>query len=109
LASYLGFALPGKAVVAREFKRVVRTKGYGDWRNWFEQSDVAFFRPLMSDYMHQYGYRDDWDLSDKGPILPEYGSKYVERIVRQKRLEDLRLRVLGRFIRWYEAWAKPRG
>ena len=61
LEAYLGFALTGDAQVGPRLSRVVRTKGSGDWRNWFTAADVERFRPIYADYMQRHGYKDDWE------------------------------------------------
>jgi len=96
LEAYLGFALTGAAEVGRRWRRVVRTKGYGQWRAWLTEQDVPFLRPLMSDYLRAYGYADDWTLAERSVIPPEHGSLYVERILAEKRRKD-------RLRRWF-AW-----
>ena len=48
---YLGFAFGATAEVDPRYRRVVRTKGYGDWRNWFLPGDVDYFRPVLAELM----------------------------------------------------------
>jgi hypothetical protein len=86
IESHLEFALAQGAVsVPVEYARVARTKGYGDWRNWMTASDVRFFRPYLEAFLDVNGYSDDWTLPDEPRILPEHGSDYVLRLVRERR------------------------
>jgi len=87
---YLGIMVPeGEAVVDDAYDHVTRTKGSRDWKNWFTEADVAFFRPHLADYMQAYGYTDDWALSDAPRIRPEHGSEFVRRSVAIRRRQDL--------------------
>ncbi len=87
LEGYLGFRLTGSARV-ESHTRVTRTRGYGDWKNWFTAEDVAFFRPLLEDYVQLAGLPDDWELA-REPIVPtEFASGYVRRVVDEKRQKD---------------------
>ena len=42
LESYLGLSLTQDAQVPDEYTRVVRSKGYGDWRHWLNADDVEY-------------------------------------------------------------------
>ena len=82
----LGLALPpGEAVPAPQYEHVARTKGSGDWRNWFAAEDVAYFRPFMLPYLSRYAYPDDWSLASEPSIRPEHASEYVLRTVGHRR------------------------
>lgn len=85
LEQYLGFPLAGDARVARAHDHVPRTKGYGNWRDWFVAEDIDFFQPLFQDYMTRYGYGDDWRLSRRPEILPAHSTDYVIRTVNKRR------------------------
>lgn len=89
LERYLGRKLTGSAVVDKRFVRVERSKGYGDWKNWFLLEDIDFFRPLFSKYMKRYGYSDDWQTNKNPKILPQYSSKYVQRLIRERRMLEM--------------------
>lgn len=81
LEGYLGLKL-GSSKSDSSYSHIERTKSYGGWRNWFVESDIDFFRSLLSDYMTRYGYADDWELDPSPKILPEEASGYVERSCR---------------------------
>ncbi|MGI9596587.1 MAG: hypothetical protein ACR2QK_10525, partial [Acidimicrobiales bacterium] len=79
LNHYLGFEVEPEAEVARGLERVVRRKGYGDWRDWFTPADVAFYSSGgLQRYLCAFGYDGhDWQLNDPQSIDPEHGSRYM--------------------------------
>lgn len=81
LEDYLGFQFKDTNDVPREYSFVARTKKSGDWRNWFLDEDVDYFRPGMQPYMEKYGYPDDWTLPGKPTLDPACGSGYVSMLV----------------------------
>ena len=85
LEKYLGIPLGGEGKVDRVHDHVIRTKGYGDWRNWFAAEDIDYFKPVFDEYIKLYGYSDDWRLNDRQIIRPEFCTKYVERVVSKRR------------------------
>ncbi|HXV19200.1 MAG TPA: hypothetical protein VD883_03895, partial [Candidatus Omnitrophota bacterium] len=80
LEDYLGFRMTGRPVVEEGLKRVVRTRSHGDWKNWFLEEDIEFFKPIFSEWMDFYGYADEWLPSQTPRIDPEFCSKYVNRL-----------------------------
>jgi glycosyltransferase involved in cell wall biosynthesis len=82
LERLLGVKLDHRPPEEAQLRRVARTRSYGDWKNWFLQEDVDYFRPILSEYMSRYGYPDDWEPSRDPLIRPEHGSKFVEKLVR---------------------------
>lgn len=84
LEGYLGFSVPRTAEVAPRYARVKRTATYGEWRRWFTQEDVEYFRPILSDALRKGGYADDWDLDNKRRIPASHGSDYVRRLFQLK-------------------------
>jgi hypothetical protein len=82
IEEYLGIILPpGEAVVGPAYEHVRRTKSADDWKNWFTEDDVAFFRPHLTPYIRAYGYADDWTLATEPCIPPEHSSDFVRRSV----------------------------
>ncbi len=81
LEEYLGFRLRDRSDVPDHFKFVARTRKSGDWRNWFLEEDVEYFRPYFRPYMEKYGYPDDWELPVAPVLDPEKGSGYVAMLV----------------------------
>lgn len=86
LEEYLGMPLMGEAEVPDAYGRVNRTKGSGDWRNWFTEEDVLAFRPLFSPWLERYGYDpEDWALNASPVIRSEHCSEYYLRLVNERR------------------------
>ena len=83
--SVLGIPLAGSASVPPALGRVVRTKRYGAWREWFTPKDVDWFRPVVSEFLRRYYPAADWDLAPSPILDPVHGSLYVERIVNERR------------------------
>jgi hypothetical protein len=70
---------------------VSRRKAYGDWRHWYTEEDVAFYKPVYLPYMELIGYdRDDWTLSSEPVIESEYASMYIKGLVRKNRMNNIR-------------------
>lgn len=83
---HLGMPMAGQAEVPDHLNRVVRTKGYGNWRNWMTREDVEIFRPLLSPWLEKYGYdASDWQLNDQQVIDPAHCSDYFMRVVEEAR------------------------
>ena len=86
LEEYLGFTIAGKAEVPGNLRRVVRTKGYGDWRNWFTEADVDTYRKVVSPWLEKYGYdANDWQLNAAPVIDASHCSEYFLRLVSEQR------------------------
>jgi hypothetical protein len=81
----LGFPLTGSSTLPQSLWRVVRTKGYGAWRDWFTQADMETFRPVLRPFLDRYYPGSDWDLSPSPSLDPDQGSRYVERLINEKR------------------------
>jgi len=78
---YLGLTLAGDVAVPDEHRRVVRTRGYDNWRRWFTEEDVAFFRPIISEFLDTMGYdADDWALTPVEQLSAEEGSAYMKSL-----------------------------
>jgi len=85
LNEYLGFSIDDEAEVPEKFNRVRRSKTYGNWRDWFTEEDVEFYKPLFNEYMQLMNYdTDDWELNDKPVLSPALGSIYMEKIYYNK-------------------------
>ena len=85
LEGYVGVKLRGDASVAAELARVVRTKGYGGWKDWFTAEDVNYLRPVLQPFLDRFYRGADWELNASPSLPAEFGSGYVERIVNDRR------------------------
>jgi hypothetical protein len=103
---YLGFELKPRAEVPKGSgkDKVVRKKGFGDWRHWFTPEDIALFKPAYLPYMEAAHYDcDDWALADLPQIDPRFSSRYIRNLVRQgpanmvrRFIDNLKQRYLAR-------------
>lgn len=79
LEDYLGLALENEAVqVPDDYARVARSRGYGEWRRWFNEADAAFARREWGAHMEALGYAVDEPLSEL-PIDPASSLDYVRQ------------------------------
>lgn len=86
IEEYLNVKIAGDARVPDELNRVVRTKKFGDWRNWFTHDDVKAFKPILDPWLQKYGYdKDDWSLNEPQIIPVESSSEYFMRLVEEYR------------------------
>ena len=86
LDAYLGFEAKSDAEVPSGTgkEKVVRKKAYGDWRHWYTEDDVAFFKLAYTPYMEAVGYDcDDWNISEQPLIEAEYSSQYLQSLPRK--------------------------
>jgi hypothetical protein len=85
LEEALGFPLTGSATVPDMLRRVVRTKGYGAWRNWFTPEDVDSLRPLLDPFLDRYYPDADWHLEASPAIDADHGSHYARQLMDERR------------------------
>jgi hypothetical protein len=85
---YLGLDLKIAETVPE--KRVMRSKTYGNWKDWMTASDVEYYRKAFREYMEMFGYPDDWSLSPVQHIDPALSSQYVERLIRDAKADYAR-------------------
>jgi hypothetical protein len=83
LEKFIGFKF-NKADDVPE-KWVVRSKAYGNWKDWFTPEDIEYYRPHYKPFMDRFGYVDDWKLNDPQHIDPKISSEYVVNLVTQAR------------------------
>lgn len=111
LEKHLGMPLSGAAEVPDRLNRVERTKGYGDWRNWFTPEDVRDYQPMLAPWLQTYEYDpEDWTLNAKPSIAPAHCSAYFMRLVeeyREKRPNNVRARGAGRMLTGRVIRAEP--
>jgi hypothetical protein len=86
LNEYLGFDVKADGEVPQSTvkAKVGRKKAAGDWRLWFTEQDVEWFKPAYKNYMELIGYDwNDWSLSADPVIEPEYSSGYIRNLSRK--------------------------
>ena len=78
LNQYLGLEINPNVEVPKGLNRVVRTKKYGNWRNWFTPEDIPFYKPILEPYLRFFGYDvEDWRLNNPGQLNSKEGSEYM--------------------------------
>jgi len=78
LEAFLGLTLTQEAQVPREYNRVVRSKGYGDWRRWLNADDIEFTNTQWGKSIHALGYSLG-DPIEGQVIAPETTLDYVRQ------------------------------
>ena len=84
IEAYLGFFINQEVGVKKSMSRVVRSKGFGNWKQYFTPEDVAYFRPLVDPILDEMGYEKDWELDDPQVLNPDLGSKYMHKLFTTK-------------------------
>ncbi len=100
LNEYLGYEISSEAQVPTTTKKskVVRKKSIGDWRHWFTEVDVKYFKLAYQPYMEAIGYDcDDWAVEPNPVIEPEYSSIYIKRLFSKNRHNKIRKFILRPF------------
>jgi hypothetical protein len=93
LHQYLGFKTAADASIPSTNKKAkaARKKAYGDWRHWYTEEDVELFKPVYLPYMKLIGCDcNDWTLSPKPLIEPEFSSRYMQKLVQMNTQQTIR-------------------
>ena len=78
LEAYLGIPLKGEQDLRGNFRHVARSQAHSDWRRWFTEADVDFYRPVFSEYLAAQGYdSSDWTLEHPDSLPAKQGSDYM--------------------------------
>ena len=83
--NFLGVHIKSHNNMPKQFRRVVRSKAHGFWRHWFTKLDLEHYQPLFQPFLERYGYGDDWRLANPREIEPDHCSRYVRRIINERR------------------------
>ena len=84
LEKFLDLPLRGSAEVDPVHAHVPRTRGAGDWMNWFLPADAPSWAPLLDRYLRHYSYDPDWTPRGPRHVDPAHGSDYVERVMARR-------------------------
>lgn len=76
LERYLGMALQADAEVPSEYARVARSRGYGDWRKWFNDEDLAFANREWGGTIDALGYQQETRAAELS-IDPQLSIDYI--------------------------------
>lgn len=84
-SAYVGLDLTSDVDVDERWQRVARSRGYGDWKRWFLESDLEYVQSQVPEFLAAFGYDADWETDPAPVIESETCSRYVERIVTLRR------------------------
>jgi len=56
IETYLGFSLSNRAEVPKEYQRVARSRGYGDWQFWLNDDDLAYVNREWGETLTSFDY-----------------------------------------------------
>ncbi|QFT53816.1 sulfotransferase domain-containing protein [Microbulbifer sp. THAF38] len=88
LEEYLSFPIRKNVSVNKNYKGVVRSKAHGNWRKWYSQEDVVFFKPIFKKYIKYLKYdSSDWKLEYPEYLPKAHGSEYMLRIFPEGKAE----------------------
>jgi hypothetical protein len=79
LERYLGITLPAHVEVDEMFRRVVRTRSYGEWRSWLTGEDLRFINEEMGGFMELFGYPVETAVSHPPPIPESTSLGYIRQ------------------------------
>lgn len=85
LENYLGIRFPEQVEVDSKHKRVVRSKQYGDWRNWFTKKDVEQISKYFTNFNSEFGYEENLPLKMFPKINAEYSYLYTIDLINECR------------------------
>jgi len=78
---YLGFKIKKNVVLPQKFKRIARTKTFGNWRQWFTPEDVSYFKKVYNPYLEVMGYdKEDWNLVASEKLDSKTSSEYMKQL-----------------------------
>jgi Protein of unknown function (DUF3102) len=78
LEDYLGIQLSAGVEVDDRFRRVTRSRSYGEWRSWLTDEDVEYVNSTAGEFMKLFGYEPEPpELRHKISVTTSLG--YVEQ------------------------------
>ena len=78
---YLGFKIDTSAEVNTNVNRVSRSKSYGNWRLWFNESEIPQLKEIFNPALEQLGYdTEDWALENPKQLDASTGSEYMYKL-----------------------------
>lgn len=86
LESYLNISFSSQVNVDKKHERVVRSKDYGDWKNWLIQKDIDTLSPIFYDFNNEFGYETRLILnSSEKHIDPKNSYLYTVKVINEYR------------------------
>jgi hypothetical protein len=84
LESYVGSNIIGSVQVEDKFQRVVRSRGYGDWKNWFTSKDKKFLDDKFKDFYIKFGYAPE-ETKSAPTIDRDLSINYIVKVINEGR------------------------
>lgn len=81
LEKYFGFSLVLDRGVD-DLTRTARSCSYNNWKRYFTEQDVVFFKRVLGGLAEEMGYTD-WQLEDVDSLDPRHCSEYLYRLLRE--------------------------
>ncbi|HLP80011.1 MAG TPA: glycosyltransferase [Acidobacteriota bacterium] len=81
LERFLGFKIKSIEVETEILKSVTRTKSYNNWKDWFTEQDIPFFKELYTPFLKKHNYPLDWKINQPTQIDPRTSSEYVLKLL----------------------------
>ena len=66
-----------------EFSRTARSKRYGEWKNWFTDKDIEYFKSIANPILEKFKY-EDWSTNPNPFIDPEKSSVWAEKKINER-------------------------
>lgn len=88
LNTYLEKNIDPSVEVDQKYSRVKRSTAYGNWRKWFNEEDIEYFKELLNPFLSILEYDiDDWETQLPEQLDPALGSEYLLNLYTLKRNE----------------------
>lgn len=85
LNAFLEIKVSESFKVARHLKRVQRSKTSGNWRRWFTEEDVKFYKPIINPVLRKLDYdANDWEIDLSKNIDPKTTLDYMSNLFHGK-------------------------
>jgi hypothetical protein len=81
LQDYCGFHLVLDRGVD-EFTRTTRSCSYNNWKKYFTDHDVVYFKEVLGELLEDMGY-SDWQLEDVNTLNSKHCSEYLNGLVKE--------------------------
>lgn len=84
IVKYLGFNISSSVEVPKNFKRLSRTRSYGNWKNWFTEEDNEFYFNEFKDFILEFSYLNE-PINTEQIIDRQHADLYVINVINDGR------------------------
>ncbi len=89
LEKFLGITLKNWPEPQGWTSKIARSRGYGDWKNWFTNRDIAFFGECINGFLEKWNYDVTWELNKVRKISPDSCTKYIFKLTERVKNDPL--------------------